>query len=250
MCSDVRPAFDPPGRHASPVATALHRRSRTLVVVGSLSTLLATAVLVWTVPAVVSLSVPRGLPGVAELGPLATLRLAVGGGSLAGLSAAVLVIMHSFASDPRVRLSHGVSLLPAAVVAFCAGVAVAYSVVPSMLVLTLARGRSLVDALDPVGVVEFACFFPLVVGVGAALPVLLVAAVRVGAMPRYTSTRQRGLATLAVAAAAAAYSPPDLVTFGLFAAPLVTGLGLGLVRLERSRTPPPFVHRRPSRHPP
>jgi Sec-independent protein secretion pathway component TatC len=116
---------------------------------------------------------------------------------------------------------------------FLAGVVATHSVLPALLALRAAGGgTSLAATVGPTGVVELALFLPIAVGVGAAFPVSLVGAVRTGAIPRYTSTRQRGVVALAFVTVAATHSPPDLTTFGLVALPLFVGFGTGLAWLE------------------
>ncbi|AUV82646.1 preprotein translocase subunit TatC [Salinigranum rubrum] len=233
MHSDVVPARPPLGRRRSPLGTALRSRPRRLVAVFVLGLLLTTGC-VALVAATVDLSPWLGSVSEADpTGSLSTLRLALEAGLLGGLAATALAVTARLVRDRRVRPARAVGPLAAAGCGFVSGVLVAVAVLPALLTLrTGATGVPLGSAVDPTGVAELVCFFPLGVGVGTALPGLLVAAVRAGAVPRYTSTRQRGFVALAVVTLAATHSPADLPTFALLAAPPLGGFGLGVAWLE------------------
>ncbi|MFC6725933.1 twin-arginine translocase subunit TatC, partial [Halobium palmae] len=79
---------------------------------------------------------------------------------------------------------------------------------------------------------ELGLFVPVGVGLGVALPFLLVGAVRSGLAPRYTSDRTRGFVALTLVTFAAVYSPPDLPSFALLAVPSFVGFAVGIAWLE------------------
>jgi Sec-independent protein secretion pathway component TatC len=234
MHSDAVHALTLRGRRGSPLGDALRRRRRSLALVFAVTTLLASAVVhrfdlvALSAQATVTGDVVSG----ARLDTFSTLRLALEAGLLCGLASTALVTTALLTRDRRVRLSRGVPQLLLGVVGFLGGASVARLALPFVLAFDGPAGGTIAATVDPVGVVELALFFPVAVGVGVALPALLVAAVRAGAVPRYTSTRQRGYATLAFVTLAATHSPADLTTFGLFALPPFAGFGVGLAWLE------------------
>jgi Sec-independent protein secretion pathway component TatC len=229
MHSDLAPTLTSRRERGSPLGTALHRNSRGLLAVFALTTAVATAVVASTVDFVAA--VPY--TAVATLDPLTSARLAVEVGLVVGLASTTVATACVVASHPRVRVGRAVPLVLVAPVGFVTGVAAGHAVLPALFALRPAGSvTSLAAVVGPAGVVELALFFPVAVGVGAALPAVSVAAVRAGAVPRYTSTRQRGVVALAFVTVAATHSPPDLTTFGLVALPLFVGFGTGLAWLE------------------
>lgn len=233
MHPDAVSALGGGGRRGSPLGDALRRRRRSLLLAFVLTTLLASAVVHRVdLVALSSTATLAGRVGDVELNALSTLRLALEAGLLCGLASTALVAIGVLARDRRVRLSRGVPHLLLAGVGFLGGAAVARLVLPLVFAFESPAGQSLAAAVAPAGVVELALFFPVAVGVGVALPALLIAAVRAGTVPRYTSTRQRGYAALAFVTLAATHSPADLTTFGLFALPPFVGFGIGLAWLE------------------
>ncbi|WP_380678029.1 hypothetical protein [Salinigranum sp. GCM10025319] len=232
MHSDVAPSLTLGGRRGSPLGDSLRRRRRSLALVFVLTTLLA-SILVARVDLVALSATATSAGGVdAGSGALPTLRLALEAGLLCGLASTALVVVGVLARNPRVRLFRGLPHLSLAVVGCLGGAVLARLSLPFVLALDGPAGGTLATAVAPVGVVELALFFPVAVGVGVALPALLVAAVRAGAVPRYTSTRQRGYPVLVFVTLAATHSPADITTFGLFALPLFVGFGVGLAWLE------------------
>jgi hypothetical protein len=233
MHSDVVPTRPPLGRPCPPLGTALRRRPRRLVAAFLLGVLLTTGC-VALVATRVNLAVWLGsVGGTDPTGSLSTPRLALEAGLLGGLTATALVVTARLVRDRRVRPARAVGPLAVAGGGFVFGALVAVAVLPALLTLrTGATGVPLGSTVDPTGVAELVCFFPLSVGVGTALPGFLVAAVRAGALSRYLSTRQRGFVALVVVTLAATHSPADLPTFALLAAPPLGGFGLGVAWLE------------------
>ncbi|WP_318568969.1 twin-arginine translocase subunit TatC [Salinigranum marinum] len=231
MHPDASPTVVARGGRASPLGDALSGYSRPLLAVFVVATVATTGVVLGTVD---TTAPPPALPvDVAVTGSLAALRIAAGVGLLGGAGSTALATAGLLVRDPRVRPARGLPSLAVAAVAFVTGTAAAHLAVPHVLALSTASTRgTLAATVDPVGLVELALFFPVVVGVGCALPAALVGGVAAGAVPRHTSTRQRGYAALAVVTAAAVLSPTDVATFGLFAVPPFVGFGAGVAWLE------------------
>lgn len=232
MHSDVTPARSPFEAPLPPLGTALRRRRPVVAafVTGTVISALAALAVLDTVDLAAWIAATGG---VEHVGTLSTLRLTIEVGVLGGLAASAFVVVCLLTRDDRVRPGPAVVPLSIAVGGFVVGALLAVGVLPALFGLrTAATGVPLASAVDPTGVAELVCFFPVSVGIGVALPAMLVAGVRAGAVSRYVSTRQRGLVALLVVTLAATHSPADLPTFALVAAPPLAGFGVGLAWLE------------------
>lgn len=76
---------------------------------------------------------------------------------------------------------------------------------------------------------ELVVFLPVVVGVALALPALLTAGVRGGVVHPRTLGSRWPVALLGAVLVAAFFSPPDSLTFALYAGLLLVGYGVGTV---------------------
>lgn len=163
--------------------------------------------------------------------PLPALAARLEVAALVGAAAAGAALLGFASRDvPRVRLRRGAPALSLSALAFAVGAGAAHRLLVAPLAGVVSGGGSL--ALDPYWLGELALFFPVAVGLGAALPPLTVGLVRARTLPRYTSDRQRGIAALPIVVFAAACSPPDLATFVIFAAPPLAGFAGGLAWCE------------------
>lgn len=163
--------------------------------------------------------------------PVADGRLRLQLGALAGLAAVGVEATRLARTHDRVDLRRATRHLTFAVVAAPVGLAVGYVAVPLALD-GLATVGATVPLADPYWVGEFALGLAVAGAGGLALPPLVVGAARAGVVARFSTGRQRGLATLGLVTVAAVYSPPDPASFAVVAAPLFLGLGAGLAFLE------------------
>jgi sec-independent protein translocase protein TatC len=126
---------------------------------------------------------------------------------------------------------------------FAVGVGVGLTVVVPLLGDLLASG-ALASGFRPsyhtVWSAELVVFLPVVVGVALALPALLVASVRGGVVRPGTLGSRWPVALLGAVLVAALFSPPDSLTFVLYAGLLLAGYGVGTVlgRSADTRTGP------------
>jgi sec-independent protein translocase protein TatC len=125
-----------------------------------------------------------------------------------------------------------VGALAAAGLLFAVGVAVGLTVVVPLLGDLLASG-ALASGFRPsyhaVWSAELVVFLPVVVGVALAFPALLVASVRGGVVRPGTLGSRWPVALLGAVLVAALFSPPDSLTFVLYAGLLLAGYGVGTV---------------------
>jgi hypothetical protein len=235
---------DPRRRGRSPFGATLRGRARELLVACLLGTLATYALLAALGAPALEAAIPHGAlrgdgptPAVIVGSPttshLLRAECALLGGVALSLAAAVGYAGHD---DDRVDLSRCVGPLVVAAGLFVAGAVVGrLLVVPASVDLLLSgfgSGSGRRTVADARWLAELGLFVPASVGVGAALPALVVGAVRGRLLPRYTGSRARGLAALALLAFASVYSPPDLPTFALVAAPPFAGFAAGIAWLE------------------
>ena len=235
MPPEVTTPLAPTAGGGTPLSHTAWRRRRRISAVALAASLLAFAALraTNTLPHRVAGAL---LPGAAELGALLVqvsltdLVVQLEVAALIGAVAAGASLLFLADRDvPGVRARRGVPALSLAAATFVGGAAATHQ----LLVMPLfASPTPRTTVVDPYWLGELALFFPVAVGLGAALPSLIVGLVRARTIPRYTSDRQRGVAALCVFAFAAIYSPPDLMTFAVFAAPPLVGLAVGLAWCE------------------
>ena len=115
---------------------------------------------------------------------------------------------------------------------FALGVGAGLTVVVPLLGDLLASG-ALASGFQPgyhaVWSAELVVFLPVVVGVAVALPALLFACVRGGVVRPQTLGARWPVALLGAVLVAALFSPPDSLTFVLYAGLLLGGYGAGTV---------------------
>ena len=115
---------------------------------------------------------------------------------------------------------------------FALGVSVGLTVVVPLLGEFLASG-ALASGFRPgyhaVWSAELVVFLPVVVGVALALPAVSTAAVRGGVVRPRTLGSRWPVALLGAVLVAALFSPPDSLTFALYAGLLLAGYGVGTV---------------------
>lgn len=115
---------------------------------------------------------------------------------------------------------------------FAGGVELGLAVVVPAVVAVLGSG-ALTTGFQPtyhlVWTTELVVFLPVVLGVALSLPATMVAAVRRGVVRPRTLGSRWPVALLGAVLVAALFSPPDSLTFALYAGLLLAGYGVGTV---------------------
>jgi sec-independent protein translocase protein TatC len=214
--------------------TTLRDHWPVLLVAGTLSFVVAFVSLSAADDLLVSLADPLVASGQVVVGSpfgvlLFTAELA--GGVAAGV-VALLFTGVAFRNAGAFRRRAVVGPLAAAGLLFAVGVAVGLTVVVPLLGDLLASG-ALASGFRPsyhaVWSAELVVFLPVVVGVALAFPALLVASVRGGVVRPGTLGSRWPVALLGAVLVAALFSPPDSLTFVLYAGLLLAGYGVGTV---------------------
>jgi sec-independent protein translocase protein TatC len=214
--------------------TTLRDHWPVLLVAGTLSFVVAFVSLSAADDLLVSLADPLVASGQVVVGSpfgvlLFTAELA--GGVAAGV-VALLFTGVAFRNAGAFRRRAVVGPLAAVGLLFAVGVAVGLTVVVPLLGDLLASG-ALASGFRPsyhaVWSAELVVFLPVVVGVALAFPALLVASVRGGVVRPGTLGSRWPVALLGAVLVAALFSPPDSLTFVLYAGLLLAGYGVGTV---------------------
>ncbi|SEL49491.1 twin-arginine translocase subunit TatC [Haloferax larsenii] len=218
-------SFDPRGRGLSPLAATLRCRAPDVAV----SSLVASAVVFALV------SGPGYLSPTAELGREvlgASSDLLVRGelAALVGVFTGGAHLVSLTGRDSSVSLRTAVPHLVAAAALFVAGVGLAWLTTPTL--VDILAGADRLALSDRQAVLELELFFPVAVGLGAAIPPLLVGLVRANALWSRLGGRTSGVALLFIVAFAAFFSPPDPTTFALYAAPPLAGVAVAVAWVD------------------
>jgi Sec-independent protein secretion pathway component TatC len=183
----------------------------------------------------------RGSAAVVAQTPLSTLLFAGELAAGAGVAVVALLVTGFAFGDVQSGGTNGMSgtaswalraWLATAAVAFVLGVGLGVTVLAPAVVELLAAGpvaTGFRPGHHPVWTAELAVFLPLVVGVALSLPAVVVAAVRGGAVHPRTLGSRWPVALLGAVLVAALFSPPDSLTFALYAGLLLAGYGAGTV---------------------
>ncbi|WP_396611897.1 twin-arginine translocase subunit TatC [Haloferax sp. S1W] len=150
--------------------------------------------------------------------------------ALVGVLAGGVHLVSLTARDPRVSLRAAAPHLAASGVLFFAGVGLAWLITPSLVDMLAGADRIALSARQ--AVLELELFFPVAVGLGAAIPPLLVGLVRANALWSRLGGRTSGPALLFVVWFAAFFSPPDPTTFALYAAPPLAGVAVAVAWVD------------------
>lgn len=217
------------------LGAVVHAHGQRLVAVFALTTIAVTAGFVTT-----GFELQALLPaafGPVAVSPLAEQveynRLAVEMALLVGVVAAALFVIPHLRRNDSVRFRRARVPFGVAVAGFVAGAAVGRTVVLPAVFESFADLVFDVDvAVGPYWVTELGLFFPVALGVAVALPALMVGAVRAGLLPRLTTARHRTFAAIPLLVFSATHAPPTPNAFALYAAPLLSGLGVGVAWLE------------------
>jgi Sec-independent protein secretion pathway component TatC len=149
--------------------------------------------------------------------------------------AAVTLLATGFAfrdTPPTAGAGSVLASLTLAGLLFAGGVALGLAVVVPAVVEILGSG-ALTTGFRPashlVWTTELVVFLPVVLGVALSLPAVSTAAVRGGVVRPRTLGSRWPVALLGAVLVAALFSPPDSLTFALYAGLLLTGYGAGTV---------------------
>jgi hypothetical protein len=216
---------------ASPLGTVLRRRTRHLLAVWIVGTALVTVTLQGHGLDVHALARPA-LPDATVLlvrRPLDDLRLRLQLAGLAGVVAVGVETARLVARDDRVRSRRAALPLAGALAGFVGGVLVGRAA--GVRLALAAPDLASAPPVDPYWLAEVGLFVPVAVALGGALPGLLLAAARSGAVDRsriVLPDTGRSLLAVALLAFASVYSPTDAATFVVAALPPFAGLGAGI----------------------